>query len=155
MARARGHARAVLEELGLESLAQQPVARLSAGERRLCGLARALCGPPPVLLLDDPSAGLDDHDRARIAQTLRRVLNQGSAVLAACSDPALVSALHAQGARVLELEDGRIVGGAPAIRLVDTGDSYETTDVIPSPQLFPERLDQPDQPQRIGNREAL
>ena len=52
-----------------------------------------------------------------------------------------MTALASQGARVLELEGGRIVGGAPAIRLVDTGDSYETTDVIPSAQLFPARID--------------
>ncbi len=142
---AEGHARAVLEELGLTEQSHRLVADLSAPERRLCGLARALCGPPPVVVLDDPSAGLDANDRARIAEAVLRVVGQGSAVLCASSDPFLVAALAAPGARVLELAGGRIVGGAPAIRLVERADradpidTVETTDITPSADLFPAR----------------
>jgi ABC-type multidrug transport system ATPase subunit len=148
--RAEGHARAVIEELGLSPHLARPVGQLSPAERRLCALARALCGPPPVVALDDPSVGLDDQDRARITGAVQRVLGQGSAVLCASSDPALVAALSATATRVLELSDGRILG-APAIRLVENIDSddaiesVETTDVMPSVHIFPARQ---------GSREA-
>jgi ABC-type ATPase involved in cell division len=139
VARAESHARAVLEELGLSGCAPRGVAALSAAERRLCALGRALCGPPPVLVLDDPSVGLDPQDRARVEGALLRVVAQGSAVLCASSDPGLVAALSARGARVLELHGGRIVSGAPGIRLVGSIDTLENTDVMPSSRLFPAR----------------
>jgi ABC-type multidrug transport system ATPase subunit len=137
------HAGAALDELGLAGCAARRVAQLSAAERRLCGLARALCGPPPVLVLDDPSVGLDDEDRRRVAQALRRVVGQGSAVLCASSDPDLVAGLTALGARRVELADGRIVGGAPVIRLVVSSDD----DIDVSATL-------PDLAIRGGEREA-
>jgi ABC-type multidrug transport system ATPase subunit len=125
-------ARSALDELGLTDCADRVLAQLSAAERRLCALARALCGPPPVLVLDDPSAGLDDGDRQRVAQALRRVVGQGSAVLCASSDPDLIAALTALGARRLELAGGRIVGGAPVIRLVvDTDDDIDVSATLP------------------------
>jgi ABC-type multidrug transport system ATPase subunit len=125
-------ARAALDELGLADCADRAVAQLSAAERRLCALARALCGPPPVLVLDDPSIGLDDDDRRRVAQAVRRTVDQGSAILCASSDPDLVAALTALGARRLELAGGRIVGGAPVIRLVvDTDDDIDVSATLP------------------------
>jgi ABC-type ATPase involved in cell division len=116
---ARGKAEAALAELGLHACAGRAVARLSAAERRLCGLARALCGPPPVLVLDDPSAGLDADDTAAVARAIEGARRAGSAVFCASSDGDLLAMFTAAGARVLCLQDGRITGGAPAIRLVD------------------------------------
>lgn len=136
VARAEAHAGAVLVELGLSPCAHRPAAELTAAERRLCALARALAGPPPVVVVDDPSVGLDAQDCGRIGLALERVCGQGSAVLCASSDADLVAALAARGARVLELSGGRIVG-APAIRLVD--DSVEDTEITPSVMLFPQR----------------
>jgi len=62
-----------LDVVGLAPLATSPAAMLSYGQRRLLELARALAGDPKVLLLDEPSAGLNDPETAALADLLRRV----------------------------------------------------------------------------------
>ena len=128
--RAAPLAQAALDELGLSLSPERPLAQLSTAERRLTALARTLCGPPPVLLLDDPSSGLDAPDRLRVVRALLRVRGLGSAILCASTDSELVGALAAEGARILELRAGRIVGGPPLIHLVGTNDTIENTDIM-------------------------
>jgi len=73
---ARERALAVLEDVGLESVANRPVAGLPFGTLKAIELARALAGRPRLLLLDEPAGGLN-HDEVRdLAQLLRR-LHQG------------------------------------------------------------------------------
>jgi len=66
-------AEAVLELVGLDELAEVPVAALSLGHCRLVELARALAGTPRLLLADEPSSGLDIHETNHLADVLRRV----------------------------------------------------------------------------------
>ena len=56
-------ARAALERVGLEHLADRPVAQTSYGERRRVEIAMALAQEPKVLLLDEPFAGLSVEER--------------------------------------------------------------------------------------------
>jgi branched-chain amino acid transport system ATP-binding protein len=74
-------ARAALERVGLGGVALAPAARLSYGQRRLLELARALAGDPRVLLLDEPSAGLNDAETAELAELLQAVRREGTALL--------------------------------------------------------------------------
>ncbi|ABH00512.1 ABC branched chain amino acid transporter ATP-binding subunit (plasmid) [Rhodococcus jostii RHA1] len=71
---ARSAARAAVVECGIEHLADRQVATLSTGQRRLVELARCLAGPFDVLLLDEPSSGLDATETARLAEVLERVV---------------------------------------------------------------------------------
>jgi ABC-type branched-subunit amino acid transport system ATPase component/branched-subunit amino acid ABC-type transport system permease component len=70
------HAQQAMELCEIQDLADKPVAALSTGQRRLVELARCLAGPFSLLLLDEPSSGLDRDETVRFGQILRRVVNE-------------------------------------------------------------------------------
>ncbi len=73
---------AVLALVGLEDMADTPVAALSLGHCRLVELGRALATDPLLLLADEPSSGLDVQETSALAGTLRHIQRQrGTAVL--------------------------------------------------------------------------
>ena len=82
----------VLELLGLGDLADQPIEHLSLGKARLVEVGRALMTQPKLLLLDEPSSGLDREETADLARTLRDVqARQKFAVLLVEHDVEFVS----------------------------------------------------------------
>jgi putative ABC transport system ATP-binding protein len=104
--------------LGLDDRRNTPARVLSAGERQLVALARALAGSPPLMVLDEPTAGLGGDDRERVLAALTTARDEGVAVLAASSDEAFVQAALQRSARRVRLEAGRLSGGLPGIALV-------------------------------------
>ena len=81
---------------------------LSGGQARRLALARAVVRGAPLLLLDEPTDGLDEAAAARVLEAIRRIAGAGPAggrtVIAATHDPAL----HAWAERCVTLEDGRL-----------------------------------------------
>src|SRR5271166_1791526 len=76
---------------GIPDLADRPVAALSTGQRRLVELARCLAGQFDVLLLDEPSSGLDGVETERFGEILTRVAaERGVGILLVEHDMALV-----------------------------------------------------------------
>jgi len=63
---------------------------VSAGQRRRVALARVLLDPPPLVLLDEPTAGLDDDAEADVVDAVRRLADTGSAVVVVAHRPSLV-----------------------------------------------------------------
>jgi energy-coupling factor transporter ATP-binding protein EcfA2 len=82
---------AALDDVPLTRVLGQRGAGLSAGQRRRVTLARALVLGRPVLLLDEPTAGLDPDRESVVIETLRRYA-VGHAVLAVSHRPALIAA---------------------------------------------------------------
>ncbi|MCH0539925.1 ABC transporter ATP-binding protein [Streptomyces sp. MUM 203J] len=79
---ARAERDAVLDELGLGPLASRPLRRLSGGQRRLACVAAALVGERPLLVLDEPTTGMDPVARRAVWAALdRRRAEHGTTVL--------------------------------------------------------------------------
>jgi cobalt/nickel transport system ATP-binding protein len=100
---ARQKALETLAKLGAESFAELRPHEMSHGERLRAALAGVLVGDPPLLLLDEPSAGLDPPAKKRLA---RHLADHPSAMLAATHDICFAR-LFCQ--RYMVLEHGRIV----------------------------------------------
>jgi branched-chain amino acid transport system ATP-binding protein len=115
LGRARGDELArcdeVLELLGLAHLADEPIERLSLGQGRLVEVGRALMTEPKVLLLDEPSSGLDRSETAALAKTLREVQHQqGFSILLVEHDVELVASFTT---RCYVLDFGRMLVDGP------------------------------------------
>ena len=112
---------AVLELLGIAELAGKPVESLSLGQSRLVEVGRALMTGPKVLLLDEPSSGLDREETQALAATLRAVQDtKGYAVLLVEHDVGLVADFTE---RTYVLDSGALIAEGP------------TADVLADPEV--------------------
>ena len=100
----------LLRFAGLEEFANRPAAALSGGMQKKLGLATALVHRPKVLLLDEPTGGVDPVARQEFWQLLIGLLRDGSAVLV--STPYMDEAMRFN--RVIFMNHGRaLIQGAP------------------------------------------
>ena len=67
-------------EMGLEDAVNKKVGKFSKGMQQRLGMAQALLGNPPILILDEPSGGLDPRGVALIRDKIREMKNKGSSV---------------------------------------------------------------------------
>lgn len=74
-------ARHWLSLIGLEDRANRPFRSLSMGEQRLALIARALIKQPPLLILDEPTQGLDDFNRFYVLSLVEKMVKAGSTTL--------------------------------------------------------------------------
>ena len=112
-----------LTTLGLEHAIDRHPRDLSGGERERAALATVLVGGPRVLLLDEPTRGMDAVRKAALVATLRQLRADGVAILLATHDVELVAEV---ASRVTLLGDGRIIAdGGP--RTVLSGSLTFTT----------------------------
>ncbi|MGH9275486.1 MAG: ABC transporter ATP-binding protein [Acidimicrobiales bacterium] len=101
----------VLELLGLSDCAEDPIERLSLGKGRLVEVGRALMTKPKLLLLDEPSSGLDRAETAALAGTLGEVqAEHGFAILLVEHDIELVASFTT---RCYVLDFGRLLTSGP------------------------------------------
>lgn len=96
---------AALETVGLADRAADPVATLSGGQQRRVLVARALASEPTLLLLDEPTAGVDEANQHVIATVLHRLRESGVGVLVVTHEPA---ALEGAPTRQVEVRGGHV-----------------------------------------------
>ena len=109
-------ARAAMERLGIEALAERSVLEVSGGERQLAIVARALAQEPRLLLLDEPTAFLDVRHRIEVLSHVRVFAAGGGGALVVSHDLALAARFCD---RLVLLGGGRVLAaGTPAEVLV-------------------------------------
>ena len=89
---------------------------LAFGDRRRVELARALAASPGLLLVDEPAAGLNASERARLRDDLQRLRAGGTTLLLVEHDMHLVMAISD---RVMVLEFGKLIADGPAATVRD------------------------------------
>jgi ABC-2 type transport system ATP-binding protein len=94
----------VMALTGCEPVARTPVAQLSGGYQRRANIAAALMNDPELLILDEPTAGLDAEGRAHVATAIESVRAAGAAIVLVTHD--------FEFAERLATEVGVLVGGA-------------------------------------------
>jgi ABC-2 type transport system ATP-binding protein len=105
----------VADALDLTDLLDRRAQNLSGGEKRRAHTAVALLPRPPLLLLDEPTAGVDVHTRTRILEVLKRLAQDGVAI---CYATHYLQEIEALEASVAILEQGRIVARGSVAELV-------------------------------------
>lgn len=101
-----------IETFGLASVAEMPAAALPPSTRRLVAVARAVAIGPRVLMIDEPAAGMDEHERAVLATRLVALASSGTALVVVDHDLGFVSDVCE---RVVVLDAGVVIAtGTPA-----------------------------------------
>jgi ABC-type branched-subunit amino acid transport system ATPase component len=101
----------LLELLSLNNVAHQPVRVLPLGTSRLVEVGRALATAPAVVLLDEPSAGLDRHETERLSGALRRiVMEEKVSLLLVEHDVGMVLTLSSE---IYVLDFGSVIAQGP------------------------------------------
>lgn len=110
----------VIDEVGLRGQADQVVASLSGGQENRVSLAMALLGAPELIVLDEPTVGLDPVLRAELWGLFRDLANRGVTLIV--SSHVMDEALRCD--RLLLMREGRIIADTtPSALLSDTGEA--------------------------------
>jgi ABC-2 type transport system ATP-binding protein len=116
----------LLELVGLLEARDRRVETMSKGMQQRLGVAQALIGSPPLLLLDEPTSALDPVGRRTVRGLLERLRERGISVLL---NSHLLSEIELVCDRVVILLDGRVVSeGSPAELARPRGVEIETDD---------------------------
>jgi ABC-2 type transport system ATP-binding protein len=105
----------VIEQSGLDSAARRKAGGYSLGMRQRLGIAAALLGDPPVLILDEPFNGLDPEGIAWMRGLLRALAAQGRAVLLSSH---LMSELEGTASHLVVIGRGRLVADSSVSELI-------------------------------------
>lgn len=104
---------AVVEICQLGSVMYKPISKLSKGYRQRLGLAHALLHEPDVLILDEPTAGLDPNQIQDVRRVLRRLGEEKTILLSTH----ILQEVEAMASRVIVIHEGRLVFDGPVKEL--------------------------------------
>lgn len=109
---------AYVQRLGIEPFLNKQYVQMSTGQKRRLHLALALLGDPDIVILDEPTAGLDVEGRLAIHHEIKSIQEQGKTIILASHDMAEVEELCDH---IGILKNGRIAFLGTSAELTDTG----------------------------------
>ena len=115
----RGHVERIMATCGLTEVAGRLIGHLSKGYRQRVGVAQALCGDPPVLVLDEPTVGLDPRQVVEIRALIRDLGRNHTVLFSSHMLPEIQQLCQ----RVIILHHGRMVREADMNSLTEEGSS--------------------------------
>jgi len=119
---ARERSRALIERVGLSREARTPLRRFSRGMLRRFGLAQAVLNEPELLLLDEPTAGLDAPGFELLDELVGETRARGAAVVIASH---LAADVHRHCERLAVLIDGRLAAQGTPLELLARADQAQ------------------------------
>ena len=99
-----------IDTVGLADRARDSVGTLSGGQQQRVLIARALASEPDLLVLDEPTAGVDLLSQRTLAQTLRRLVDRGTTVVMVAHELGPMQPLIS---RAVTMADGRVLHDGP------------------------------------------
>jgi ribose transport system ATP-binding protein len=131
---ARAEARALIERLGFALDPDQTVSELPRGKQQMVEICKALRRPPKVLILDEPTASLSEHDAQALFALVRRLKDDGTAIVYITHRMHEIPAL---GDRVTVLRDGQqvatVAADTPDDRLIELMTGRKLANIYPQP----------------------
>lgn len=112
----RTHVERIMATCGLTEVAGRVIGHLSKGYRQRVGIAQALCGDPPVLVLDEPTVGLDPRQVVEIRQLIRELGKNHTVIFSSHMLPEIQQLCQ----RAIILHKGRMVREADMTALTET-----------------------------------
>ncbi|MEP7105205.1 MAG: ABC transporter ATP-binding protein [Chloroflexota bacterium] len=106
----RAAAEAAMERVGVTAQSARPAESLPLGQQRAVQVARALCGKPRLLLLDEPASGLRGFERRQLSDLFADLRREGLTMLLVEHDVAFVTRL---AATITVLDRGRVIAEGP------------------------------------------
>lgn len=110
------HVRDIAEKTNLSDMLARRIGNLSKGYRQRVGLAQALCGDPEILILDEPTVGLDPRQTAELRETLRKIAKDRTVIFSSH----ILSEVQSLCDRVIILHHGKMVYDHDAHKLSPT-----------------------------------
>ena len=111
------HIESVSATTGLSDAGHRIIKHLSKGYRQRVGLAQALLGDPPVLILDEPSVGLDPAQIIEMRELIRRLGENHTVILSSH----VLTEIQAVCDRIIMINNGKIVASGKTDQLTGTG----------------------------------
>lgn len=112
---------AVIDICKLQGVVYKPIAKLSKGYRQRVGMAQTLLHEPDVLIMDEPTAGLDPNQIREVRDVLTRLSREKTILLSTH----ILQEVEAMASRVIVINEGRMVFDGPVKELGSTSEELE------------------------------
>lgn len=113
---AKQRTKSLLKQVGMEKESNKKMKKLSGGMKRRIGIAQAMIGNPKILILDEPTAGLDPNERIRFRNLISELSEERLVLLSTH----IVSDIEYIANEVLLMRDGEIRAAGTSQELIDT-----------------------------------